>query len=318
MDEGALPRKELIMAIDVAGIRMKNPVMVASGTFGFGREYGRFYDLNKLGAIVVKGLTLKPRAGNPPPRLIETPAGLLNSIGLENPGVEGFIHSELPFLRGFDLPIIVNIAGDTVRDYAQLAAILDDVEGIAGIEVNISCPNVKAGGMAFGASPDLAYEVVRGVKKETRLPIIVKLSPNVTDIKEIALKVQEGGADAISLINTPLGMAIDVEERRPALGNVFGGLSGPAIRPIAVRMVWEVCGVVALPVIGIGGIVTARDALEFILAGASAIAIGSGNFVNPTAPLEVIEGIREYMEREGVSDIRELIGAARRESIAPR
>ncbi len=304
--------KDVMMELDIAGIEIKNPVMVASGTFGFGKEYGRFYDISRLGAIMVKGLTLKPRLGNPPPRLIETPAGLLNSIGLENPGIQGFLTSELPYLREFALPVIVNIAGDTVNDYAKMADILDEVKGIAGIEVNISCPNVKAGGMAFGAVPELAYDVVNGVRKATGLPLIVKLSPNVTDIKEIALKVQDAGADAISLINTPLGMTINVEEQRPALGNVFGGLSGPAIRPIAVRMVWEVVGVVKLPVIGMGGIVTPHDALEFIMAGATAIAVGAGNFLNPMAPLEIIDGIREYMEKENISDINELIGIARR------
>ncbi len=303
--------KRVSMSVNVAGIEMKNPVTVASGTFGFGREYSKFYDINKLGAISVKGLTPKFRAGNPPPRLMETPAGLINSIGLENPGLEGFIEKELPFLKTLQVPVIANISGDTVHDYAFMASRLEEVGGIAGIEVNISCPNVKAGGLAFGASPELAHQVVKGVKEATRLPVIVKLSPNVTDIKEIAISVQDGGADAISLINTPLGMVIDVEKREPALGNVVGGLSGPAIRPIALRMVWQVVEVVDVPVVGMGGILTAHDALEFIMAGATAISIGAGNFLNPLAPLEVIQGIEEFMVREGIGDIHELIGAAR-------
>lgn len=298
------------MAVDVGGIRMKNPVTVASGTFGFGPEYAPYFDLNRLGAIVVKGTTLEPRKGNPTPRIVETPAGILNSIGLQNPGVEHFINKALPFLARYDLPVIVNIAGDTVEDYARLAEKLDRAKGVAGLEVNISCPNVKKGGLLFGSDPASAAAVTRAVKGGTSLPVIVKLSPNVTSIGEVAARVAEAGADALSLINTLLGMAIDVHKRRPVLGNVMGGLSGPAIRPVGVRMVWQVYREVKLPLIGMGGIVTAADALEFILAGATAVAVGTASFVNPRTAMEIVDGIKEYMARSGVKEIRELVGAA--------
>ncbi len=298
------------LAVDVAGIRMKNPVTTASGTFGFGSEYAPFVDLNRLGAIVVKGTTLLPRRGNPPPRIVETPAGILNAIGLQNPGVDHFIEVALPYLRQFDLPVIVNIAGDTVEDYAALAARLDGVPGVAGLEVNISCPNVKKGGLAFGADPDSAAAVVRAVKGATRLPVVVKLSPNVTSIVRLAEAVVEAGADALSMINTLLGMAIDIRRRRPALANVMGGLSGPAIRPVAVRAVWQVYQALKVPIVGMGGIVTAEDALEFIMAGATAVAVGTANFINPRATTDIIEGIERFLVEEGVSDIQELIGAA--------
>ncbi|MCL6636206.1 MAG: dihydroorotate dehydrogenase [Peptococcaceae bacterium] len=300
------------LSVNVGGILMKNPVTVASGTFGYGPEYAPYIDLNRLGAIVVKGTTLAPRQGNPVPRLVETPAGILNSIGLQNPGVDRFIEEALPYLAGFDLPVIVNIAGDTAGDYAELAGRLDGVKGVSGLEVNISCPNVKKGGLLFGSDPEAAAEVTRAVKDATRLPVIVKLSPNVTSIVEVAAKVAEAGADALSLINTLLGMAIDVHRRRPVLGNIMGGLSGPAVRPVAVRMVWQVYREVKLPIIGMGGITTAEDALEFILAGASAVAVGTANFVNPRATLDIIGGIGRYMARYNVRDIKELIGAAHR------
>jgi dihydroorotate dehydrogenase (NAD+) catalytic subunit len=298
------------LAVNIGGIRMKNPVATASGTFGFGQEYAPFIDLNRLGAIVVKGTTLKPRPGNPAPRLAETPAGVLNAIGLQNPGVEQVMEEALPFLAAYDVPVIVNIAGDTLEDYAMLARQLSQSKLVAGLEVNISCPNVKKGGMHFGSDPIMAAEVTRAVKENSTLPVIVKLSPNVTSILTLAEKVAAAGADALSLINTLLGMSIDTKARRPRLGNIMGGLSGPAVRPIAVRMVWQVYEAVDLPIIGMGGIVTAEDALEFILAGASGVAVGTANFVNPRATIDVLEGIEKYMLEHGISDIKELIGAA--------
>jgi dihydroorotate dehydrogenase (NAD+) catalytic subunit len=300
------------LAVNMGGIVMKNPVTTASGTFGYGSEYAPYVDLNRLGAIVVKGITLQPRAGNPPPRLVETPAGVLNSIGLQNPGVEVFIEELLPHLAEYDLPVIVNIAGETVQDYGRLAARLDRVLGVAGIEVNISCPNVKKGGMQFGSDPDMAGEVTGIVKANTGKPVIVKLSPNVTSIVAVAEKVAVAGADALSMINTLLGMSIDVKTRRPVLGNVVGGLSGPAVKPVAIRTVWQVYQEVKLPIIGMGGIMTAEDALEFILAGAAAVAVGTANFVNPRATMEVLEGIKKYMAEHGVQNINELVGAAQR------
>jgi dihydroorotate dehydrogenase (NAD+) catalytic subunit len=300
------------LAVNMGGIQMKNPVATASGTFGYGSEYAPYIDLNRLGAIVVKGITLQPRAGNPTPRLVETPAGVLNSIGLQNPGVEVFIEELLPRLAGYDLPVIVNIAGETVQDYGRLAARLDRVPGVAGIEVNISCPNVKQGGMLFGSDPDMAGEVTGIVKANTGKPVIVKLSPNVTSIVAVAEKVAAAGADALSMINTLLGMSIDVKTRRPVLGNVMGGLSGPAVKPVAVRTVWQVYREVKLPIIGMGGIMTAEDALEFILAGAAAVAVGTANFVNPRATMDVLEGIEKYMAEHGVQNINELVGAAQR------
>ncbi len=300
------------MCVNIGGIRMKNPVTTASGTFGWGPEYAPFIDLNRLGAIVVKGITLKPRQGNPTPRLVETPAGILNSIGLQNPGVEKLIEESLPYLSGFDLPVIVNIAGDTVEDYARLAAVLDRVPEVAGLEVNISCPNVKKGGMQFGSDTAMAAGVTRAVKASTDKTVIVKLSPNVTSIVAVAEKVAAAGADALSMINTLLGMAIDVKTRRPILGNVMGGLSGPAVRPVAVRSVWQVYREVKLPIIGMGGIMTPEDALEFILAGAAAVAVGTANFVNPRATMDIIDGIENYMAANGVQNIQDLVGAAQK------
>lgn len=300
------------LAVNIGGITMKNPLTTASGTFGFGSEYAPYIDLNLLGALVVKGLTLQPRAGNPTPRLVETTAGILNSIGLQNPGVEGFIEDLLPALADYDLPVIVNIAGDTVQDYGKLAARLDRARGVAGLEVNISCPNVKKGGMQFGSDPDMAADVTRAVKSCTDKPVIVKLSPNVTSIVAVAEKVARAGADALSMINTLLGMAVDIKTRRPVLGNVMGGLSGPAVKPVAVRAVWQVYREVKLPIIGMGGIFTAEDAIEFILAGATAVAIGTANFVNPRAVIDVLEGIKRYMAENGVRDVNELVGAAHR------
>jgi dihydroorotate dehydrogenase (NAD+) catalytic subunit len=295
------------LAVDIAGIKMKTPVMTASGTFGFGLEYSDFVDLNQVGAIVVKGTTLAPKPGNSGRRMAETPAGMLNSIGLENPGVDEFIAKTMPKLAQYQVPVIVNISGNTIEEYGELAARLNQ-SGVAGLEVNISCPNVKQGGIAFGTCPDSATEVVRAVKAKTSLPVIVKLSPNVTDVVLMAKAVEAAGADAISLINTLLGMAIDIRTWRPVLGNTVGGLSGPAVKPIAVRMVWQVAKAVTVPVIGMGGIMTAEDAIEFMLAGASAVAVGTANFVNPYISVEVAEGISDYLTKRGLTQVSELIG----------
>ncbi|HYF83184.1 MAG TPA: dihydroorotate dehydrogenase [Clostridia bacterium] len=294
------------MRVDIAGIKLKNPVITASGTFGFGREYAKFYDLSKLGGIVVKGLTLEPREGNKPPRIAETPAGMLNSVGLQNPGVEYFLDKELPFLRQYDVAVIANIAGNTVAEYCRMTERLGN--RVDGIELNISCPNVKEGGAAFGTKCDSVYNITRKVKECSKVPLIVKLSPNVTDIKEIAAAAQEGGADAVSLINTLLGMAIDINTRKPVLANVVGGLSGPAVKPVAVRMVWQVSQAVKIPIIGMGGISSWQDAVEFILAGADAISIGTANFVNPYAPLEICDGLEQYLVKNKFNSIHELKG----------
>ena len=296
-----------MLEVNIAGIKMKTPVMAASGTFGFGMEYSDFVDLNQIGAVVVKGTTLKPRPGNKGRRIAETPAGMLNSIGLENPGVEEFLQGILPKLAQYDVPIIVNISGNTIEEYGELAALLT-VPGVAGLELNISCPNVKEGGIAFGTLCHSAAAVVEAAKRNTNLPVIVKLSPNVTDIVEMAQAVEQAGADAISLINTLLGMAIDIHKWRPILGNVVGGLSGPAVKPIAVRMVWQVAQAVKVPIIGMGGIVTAEDAVEFMLAGASAVAVGTGNFVNPRATQSIAEGIKEYLQKRGLTHVNQLVG----------
>lgn len=298
---------ESMLAVNIAGIKMKTPVMTASGTFGFGLEYSDFVDLNQVGAIVVKGTTLAPKVGNSGRRIAETPAGMMNCIGLENPGVDEFITNTMPKLAAYQVPVIVNISGNTVEDYGELAARLDQ-SGIAGLEVNISCPNVKQGGIAFGTCPDSASEVVREVKKKTSLPVIVKLSPNVTDVVLMAKAVEAAGADAISLINTLLGMAIDIKTWRPVLGNTVGGLSGPAVKPVAVRMVWQVAKAVKVPIIGMGGIMNAEDALEFILAGASAVAVGTANFVNPYVSVDVAEGIRDYLTKRGLTQVSDLVG----------
>ena len=294
------------------GLSLANPVMTASGTFGYGTEYSHLFDIQRLGAIVCKGTTLEPREGNPQPRLAETACGVLNAIGLQNIGVEAVIRDKAPIWAGWRVPVMVNIVGERVEDYAQLAGELDGVAGIGGIEVNIGCPNIKAGGAEFGAKPESAAEVTAAVKAATSLPVLVKLTPNTGDIAGVARAVMKAGADAISLINTPRGIAIDIARRRPLLGNVTGGLSGPAIKPIALYMVYTVAGAVEVPVVGGGGITTASDALEFIMAGASAIQVGTANFTNPSAPLDVLEGIEQFMEKEGIGDIAELIGVARR------
>lgn len=296
-----------MLSVDLAGIKMKTPVMTASGTFGFGMEYSDFVDINKIGAVVVKGTTLTPRSGNSGVRIAETPAGMLNSIGLENPGVEEFLNHTLPSLADYDVPIIVNIAGNTVEEYGELAKRLE-VKGVAALELNISCPNVKQGGIAFGTNCDSAASVVKMVKNNTSLPVIVKLSPNVTDIVEMAKAVEAAGVDAIALINTLLGMAINIHTWQPVLGNVVGGLSGPAVKPVAVRMVWQVANAVKLPIIGMGGIMTAEDAVEFILAGATAVAVGTANFVNPHATMEIADGIKDYLAKKGLSHVSQLVG----------
>ena len=293
------------------GLLLANPVMTASGTFGYGTEYSQVFDIQRLGAIICKGTTLAPREGNPQPRLFETASGLLNSIGWQNIGVKALIKEKAPVWAGWRVPVIVNIGGDTVDDYAQLAEEMDGVAGISGIEVNISCPNVKVGGAAFGVNPDSAAGVTKAVRAATSLPVIVKLTPNTADIAGVAAAVAEAGADSVSLINTLRGTAIDIDKRRPAIGNIICGLSGPAIKPVALAMVYEVAGAVDVPVIGCGGITGADDAIEFIMAGASAVQVGSATFSNPRASLDVLEGIERFMEKEGISSLSELIGAAR-------
>lgn len=294
------------LSVKFCGLTLKNPVLLASGTCGYGAEISDIIDLNLLGGIVVKGISIRPKTGNPPPRIVETPSGLLNSIGLENVGVEAFLRDKLPWLRNLQTHIFVNILGDTLEEYAELASILNEQKGISGIEVNISCPNVKSGGVAFGTDAVAAAEVTRAVKEVSRLPVIIKLSPNVTDITAIARAVEHAGADAISLINTLLGMAIDIQKRRPVLANVFGGLSGPAIKPIALRMVWQTVRAVSIPVIGIGGIVTAKDALEFLMAGAAAVQIGTATLINPKTAQEITAGIENYMKEKGLTKLSEL------------
>lgn len=299
------------MAVKIGSLQLRNPVMTASGTFGYGEEYVDYLDLSKLGGIVVKGLSLKPRLGNPPPRIMETAGGMLNAVGLQNIGVDAFIKEKLPFLRRYDVAVIANIYGESPLEYSQVAKKLSTAEGVHALEVNVSCPNVKKGGQSFGADPKAAAEVTRRVKAETHLPVIVKLTPNVTDITAIAQSVEDAGADAVSLINTLTGMSINLKTRTPHLKNITGGLSGPAIKPVALRMVWQVAQKVAIPVIGIGGIVTAEDALEFLIAGAKAVQIGTANFINPCATLQIIEGIRYYLQRNKIKNINDIVGTLR-------
>ncbi len=299
------------MAVEIGGLTLRNPVMTASGTFGYAREFSLLVDLNRLGAIVVKGLAMTPVKGNRPPRIVETACGMLNAIGLENVGIDAFETEKLPFLKRLDTPVVANIYGTRIEEYADLAARIDALDGVAGVEVNISCPNVKAGGVVFGVDPESAAAVVSAVRRATRKTLIVKLSPNVTDITRIARRVEDAGADALSLINTITGMAVDIETRRPKLANITGGLSGPAIRPVAVRMVWQVARDARVPVIGIGGILTADDALEFLIAGASAVQVGTANFINPHAALDVAAGIEAYLARHAIVDVRSLIGSLR-------
>jgi dihydroorotate dehydrogenase (NAD+) catalytic subunit len=304
------------MAVDtsvkIGGLKLTNPIMTASGTFGYGEEFTPFVDLSSLGAIVVKGISLNPRSGNPPPRVVETASGMLNAIGLQNVGVDRFISEKMTMIRTLGAKVVVNILGDSLDDYRELAARLDDVDGIAAIEVNISCPNVKKGGVAFGTDPLMAAKVADVVVKQSSRPVIIKLSPNVTDITVIARAVEDAGATAISLINTLIGMAIDIKTARPKLANIIGGLSGPAIKPVALRMVYQVASVVKIPVIGIGGITTLADVIEFMMAGATAVQIGTANFVNPAVSGKLVAGFEKYLVESGRSTATELIGCVLR------
>ena len=300
------------LKVEIAGIKLKNPVMTASGTFGYGEEFSPFIDLDRLGAMVLKGITLKPKMGNPPPRIIETPSGMLNSIGLQNVGVEMLIKEKLPYLKKFNTPVIINISGDTIEEYVELARRLEEISAemrVAGLEVNISCPNIKKGGMAWGTNAHSTYKIINSIRKATSLPLIVKLTPNVTDIKIIAQAAEEAGADALSLINTLVGMVVDIDSRKPKLANISGGLSGPAVKPVALWLVWQVFQTVNIPIIGIGGMIKVEDALEFIIAGARAIEIGTANFVNPRVTIEIIEGIEKYLIENNIKDINELVGS---------
>lgn len=295
------------MKVNIAGVEWKNPVTTGSGTFGFGREYSEYFDLSELGAVCLKALSAKPRLGNPSPRIAETTKGVLNSVGLQNPGAEAFIEKELPRLRKYDTKLIANLCGASVEDYTEVAQILDDKVDM--FELNISCPNVKEGGMAFGTNPKMVEEITQKVKAVSKVPLIVKLSPNVTDITEIARAAEAGGADAVSLINTLLGMKIDINTRRPILHNNMGGLSGPAVKPVAVRMVYQVRKAIKLPIIGMGGIASAEDAIEFMLAGANAIAVGTAGLVDPYAWVKVIKGIESYLNKNNIADVNDIVGA---------
>jgi dihydroorotate dehydrogenase (NAD+) catalytic subunit len=297
------------LGVDLAGLKLKNPVLTASGTFGYGLEFAEFFDLSELGGICTKGLSPKPRLGNPPVRICETPAGMLNTIGLQNIGVDSFINDKLPELLSYDTAVVANVFGETIPEYVEVCEKLDAADGVHAIEVNVSCPNVDKGGIVFGNDPRALSDVTAACRGATKLPLMVKLSPNVTDITETARAAEAGGADIISLVNTYVGMAIDVDRRRPVLAKIFGGLSGPAIRPLAVRLTWLVHQAVKLPLIGIGGIMDARDALEFILAGASAVQVGTANFVNPDAAVQVAHGIERYLAENDIESIRDLIGA---------
>jgi dihydroorotate dehydrogenase (NAD+) catalytic subunit len=296
------------LTVKIGKMNLKNPVVVSSGTFGFGEEFEDFFDLNRLGAIIPKGISLKPMRGNPPPRIFETEGGILNSIGLQNPGFRAFIKNKLPYYKNLKTHVVINFFGNTQKEYVELARRFDDVAGISGLEMNISCPNIKKSGIVFGTDPPMAYRLVRAVRKSTALTLIVKLSPNVTDIALMAKSAEEGGADAVSLVNTFRAMAVNIHTRKPELGNTIGGLSGPAIKPIALRMVWEVGQTVNIPIIGMGGIMDAKDAIEFILVGASAIQIGTANLINPKTGIEVIRGIKEYLTQNKIDRIQKLIG----------
>ena len=301
-------KKKSSLAVDIGGLQLKTPVLVASGTFGYGEEYRNLMSYSHLGAIITKGISLRPQPGNPPPRLAETTCGMLNAIGLQNIGVKALVEEKMPHLKKYGIPIIANIYGTTLKDYGEVAKRLDGVSGIAALEINVSCPNIKKGGISFGTDPREVFKVVRKVKESSSLPIMVKLSPNVTDITVIARSAEEAGADSLSLINTLIGMAVNVETRAPLLGNITGGLSGPAIKPVALRMVWEVYKTVNIPVVGIGGICTARDALEFFITGASAVQIGTAQFVNPTVTSEVVTGLENYLKDHSLSSIKEIVG----------
>lgn len=297
------------LSVEIAGITLRNPVMTASGTFGYGEEFSEYVDLQAIGAIITKGLSLKPKAGNPTPRIVETTGGMLNAIGLQNVGIDAFVEKKVPFLRTVSTPVIVNFFGNTLEEYSELAERLDRIPEVTAVEINISCPNVKHGGIVFGTDPKAAYSVVKAVREATIKPVIVKLSPNVTDIVEMAWACVDAEADALSLINTLTGMAIDLNKRRPILANVTGGLSGPAVKPIALRMVWQVARAVKIPVIGIGGVMTGIDALEFMLAGATAVQVGTANFLDPGASGRIVAEIERYLAENGIADVKELIGA---------
>jgi len=296
------------LSVELGPLRLDNPVLTASGTFGYGLEFRPFLDLGRLGGLVTKGLSPRPRQGNPPPRIVETPAGMLNSIGLQNVGVDAFIADKLPELRQHRLAVVANVFGETEAEYVEVCSKLDQSDGVTAIELNVSCPNVEKGGMIFGNDPAALSRVTRACRDATSLPLIVKLSPNVTDIRDTARGAADGGADILSLINTFVGMAVDVERRRPVLARASGGLSGPAIRPLAVWLTWQVHQAVDLPLIGMGGIITARDALEFILAGASAVQVGTANFIHPDAATRVLDGLEDYLVRHEIASIRELVG----------
>lgn len=304
-----MSEKTVNMNVRVAGLDLRNPVMTASGTFGYGEEFSEYVDLTRLGAYITKGLCLHPRTGNPTPRIVETPGGMLNAIGLQNVGIDAFIEKKLPFIRSVNTPCIVNFFGETPEEYAEMAARLDALPEVAALEMNISCPNVRQGGIIFGTDPDCAGSIVKACRAATKKPLFVKLSPNVTDIVAMARACEDAGADALSLINTLIGMAIDLNKRKPILANVTGGLSGPAVKPVALRMVWLVAKSVKVPVIGIGGIMNAIDALEFLLAGASAIQVGTASFINPGAAQKIVEDMEAWMLAQGETDIRNLIGA---------
>ncbi|HRZ87321.1 MAG TPA: dihydroorotate dehydrogenase [bacterium] len=294
------------LKVTIGTLTLPNPVLVCSGTYGFGEEFADIIDITKLGGIITKSITLRPKKGNPPQRIVETPSGMLNAIGLQNPGIDGFIKDKLPFLKKLKIPVIVNIAGDTPDEYAELARRVESLGVAAALELNISCPNVKKGGIAFGIDPHVTFEVVSGVRKATRLPVVTKLSPNVTDIVFLAKVAIDAGSDALSLINTLLGMSIDIQKMRPHIANITGGLSGPAIRPVAVRMIWQVARTYDIPIIGMGGVEDAASAVELLLAGASAVSVGTANFYNPRAPLEIVDGIRKYLVEKRIEDVNEL------------
>lgn len=295
------------LKVNICGVEFKNPVITSSGTFGFGTEYNRYYDISKLGGICLKGLTLKERQGNPPSRIAETSSGILNSVGLQNPGVKNFVNSILPYIRKFDTNLIANISGNTIEEYCEMAEILSD-SSIDMIEMNISCPNVKKGGLSFGTDPKMVTEITSEVKKHCKKPLIVKLTPNVTDITEIAKSAEAGGADALSLINTLLGMKIDINTKRPVLHNNMGGMSGPCVKPVAVRMVWQVRNATKLPIIGMGGISNYEDAIEFMLAGADIVSVGTANFVDPYTPLNIVNDLEKYVKEKGLESITEIVG----------
>ncbi len=298
------------ISIEISHLKLKNPVMTASGTFGYGEEYSEFIDLNKLGAIVVKGISLEPKEGNPPPRIYETPCGMLNAIGLQNIGLKSFLKEKLPYLRKFNTKVIVNILGETIHEYIKLAKHLDDA-GVDGIELNVSCPNVKKGGVIFGTDKKILAKLITQVRQSIKHSILItKLPPRIYNIREFARVAEDNGSDVVSLINTIQGMVIDIETMKPKLANIIGGLSGPAIRPIAVKLVWEVSQAVKIPVIGIGGIMNASDAIEFMLAGASAVQVGTGNFLNPALSLDIIDGIKQYLEKKDLQSVKDIIGGA--------